>query len=120
MTEIFNSIIVGFEWAQDLTLAAGALDPGDALRADFKYDTRDVAPLFSLSSAPDGGITIDGQTVELVVPREKTAMIAIGPWSADWRMIYAELVKLPAEGPEEHLGWRMGVPAELPVTRSAA
>jgi hypothetical protein len=117
--DVFNSIIIGFEWSQDLTLAVGMIDPGDTLRAEFRYAPEDVAPIFSISS-PASGITISGNDVTLTVADEKTALVKAPRGSVGWRDVYMDLVKLTPNVGENHLGFRLKIPAILPVTRPAA
>lgn len=119
MAKVYNSILIGFEWAQDLTLAEGMIDPGDGLRAEFRYAPEDEAPIFSIASGGDG-ILIDGNEVSLEAAADKTALILAPDARTGWRAIYMDLVKVPATDEEAHLGFRLRIPAVLPVTRPSA
>lgn len=119
MADVFNSIRIGFEWAQDLTLPVGTLGAGDVLRAEFRYKPEDAAPIFTISSIGGGGIAIVGDSVSLVVSASKTKLIVAPDPAIGYRAVFTDLVRVPASGPEADLGFRLRIPAVLPVTRPA-
>ncbi len=120
MTDVFNAIRIGFEWSQGLTLPEGMIEPGDDLRADFRYTPQDDNPIFSIASAGNDGIAIDGLEVELTVDETKTALITSPTARQEWIPVLMDMVRILADGDEEHLGWRLHIPAVLPVTRAEA
>lgn len=120
MADVYNSILIGFEWAQDLTLAAGMIVVGDQLRADFRYKPEDAAPIFSIASAGGDGIVIASlEQISLVAAKAKTKNIAAPDPKIGWRPVVMDLVRISAGGVESHLGFRLTIPAELPITRAA-
>lgn len=117
MAEVFNSIEIGFEWAQDIGLAAGLLEASDILRADFRYAPEDEEPIFSIASGD--GISVDGDTIRLVASGEKTGLVEAPLPKIGWRAIYMEIVRTPLDGVEDNLGFRLKIPAVLPVARAS-
>jgi hypothetical protein len=115
---VFNTIMIGFPWAQDITLASGMIDPGDSLRADCRYEPDDAAPIFSLSSAPGDGIAINGLDVSLDISEIRSAALAAPDPGKEWRIVLLDLVKTSG-GVDTHLGFRLKVPAALSVTKAA-
>jgi len=119
MSGVFNTIQIGFAWEQELTLAEGMIAAGDGLRADFRYAVDDDDPLFAIASAGNG-IVIEGLSVTLSLTPQRTAAIAPPEAGKEWRTVLCDLVRLPEGGGEEHLGFRLHIPAALPVTRASA
>jgi hypothetical protein len=117
MSDVYNAIEIGFEWAQDIDLSEGMIDPGDTLRAEFRYLAEDPEPIFAIASGD--GIDVENNLVSLVVNADRTAMLD-APAKPGWGFVFTELVKTPESGPEAPLGFLLRIPFVLPITRAAA
>lgn len=121
MSDVYNAIQIGFPWSQDLVLPEGAIEEGDGLRAELRYTPEDAEPIAAIASEGNDGITIEGLTVTLTLSAGRSALIARPATGKEYRIVLMDLVRILAGGGgEQHLGFRLRIPAVTPITRAAA
>lgn len=108
-----TSIVAGYEWRQRLRVRSSepAFPSGVTLVGHVRSPLESATPLATLTTA-DGTITrVDNETVQLVIAGATSVS-----WTA-YEAVLLDLVRTDTD-PDQHLGFRLTIPVEMPVTRA--
>ena len=104
-------IVAGYEWSQRIAFKPTKVS--FPLTATFTAHVRERPSsdtiLATLTSANGGVVRVNAYTLELVIPAATTAAF-------DVQKVWIDVARDDVD-PKEYLGFRLGVPVRVPVTR---